>query len=452
MISLPLILASLCLSPGAPAAPEGEISRRLREAPDHAVVEIGPGVYREHLRITRPVTLVGVGDPVIDGGGAGDIVEITAPGVTLRGFTIRNTGIDLDGESAAVRVLAPAAVIERNTIEDALFGIDLREAPNSILRDNRVGGKALDIARRGDGVRLWRADGTVMEGNTIHDGRDAILWYSRDVVVRRNAGLNCRYGLHLMYSDDVVIEENHFEGNSVGIYLMYSRGVTLRHNRLLRNRGPSGYGLGFKEVDRYTVEHNLFAGNRVGIYLDGSPFSGRQPALITMNIVACNDIGVAFLPSVRGNLFTANNFVDNIEQVAVLGRGELRGNDFSVDQYGNFWSDYVGYDEDRDGVGDFVHESTTTFENLLDREPKLRFLLFSPAQQAVELVGRAIPAIRPDPKFFDEYPLMQPVSIEIAGAPGERSSPLPALALLGAGSLLAAGAAAPYSRRRRGAP
>jgi hypothetical protein len=49
---------------------------------------------------------------------------------------------------------------------------------------------------------------------------------------------------------------------------------------------------------------------------------------------------------------------------------------------------------------------------MMDREPKLRILLFSPAQQAIELVGRALPAVRPEPKFTDEYPLMAPVTIE----------------------------------------
>jgi hypothetical protein len=48
---------------------------------------------------------------------------------------------------------------------------------------------------------------------------------------------------------------------------------------------------------------------------------------------------------------------------------------------------------------------------MMDKEPKLRLFLFSPAQQAVEFVGRAVPAVRPEPKFTDEVPLMQPVLV-----------------------------------------
>lgn len=403
-------------APGPRAAEDvprqlGEIGRLLEAAPPGATVLVQPGVYREHLRITRPVTLVANGAVVIDGGGSGDIIEIAAPGVTLRGFTIRNTGIDLDKENAAIRVLAPRAVIRDNIVDDVLFGIDLREAPDSLVANNRIGGKDLDIARRGDGLRLWRSDRTTVEDNVIHDGRDAILWYSKGVIVRRNTGHDCRYGLHLMFSDDVTISDNEFTRNSVGIYLMYSTGVEINGNRLIQNRGPSGYGLGLKETDRFVVRGNLMVGNRSGIYIDGSPFSPDVPGEFTANTIAGNDIGVTFLPSARGNLLHANNFIDNFNQVAVAGRGNLDANQFWKGDSGNFWSDYTGYDQNRDGVGDFVHESATLFEDLMDREPSLRLFLFSPAQQAVEFVGRAVPAVRPEPKFTDEVPLMRPVPV-----------------------------------------
>ncbi|MEX2217559.1 MAG: nitrous oxide reductase family maturation protein NosD [Phycisphaerales bacterium] len=446
--------AALAAGPAPrPAGPvnTGAIGRMIEAAPPGATVRVPAGLYREHIRIARPLTLIGEGRPVIDGEGRGDIVEIVAPGVTLRGFTIRGTGIDLDKENAAIRVWAGRATLEDNTLEDVLFGIDLRESPDSVIRNNRIGGKALDIARRGDGLRLWRADRALVEGNTIHDGRDAVLWYSTGVTARNNTSRACRYGFHLMFSDDVTLEGNHLEGNSVGIYLMYSRGVRVRGNRLIRNRGPSGYGLGFKETDRFTVENNLIAGNRVGIYLDGSPFTADQPGAFTRNIIARNDAGVTFLPAVRGNEFTLNSFIDNLEQVGVAGRGELRGNAFWKGETGNFWSDYTGYDQDHDGVGDFVHESRTLFENLMDREPKLRILLFSPAQQAIEFVGRALPAVRPESAFVDEVPLMRPPPIEgLAPLPGSGSG-RPGLALASAallalgGALVAAGRSPAFS-------
>lgn len=429
----------------------GPIGRAIAAAAPGETIEIGPGVYREHVRIDKPVTLVGRGMPVIDGGGAGDIVEITAPDVTIRGFVIRNTGTDLDKENAALRALAPRTTIENSVFENILFGIDMREAPGSIIRGNRIGGKKLDIARRGDGLRLWRSDRAIIENNVIHDGRDAILWYSTGVTVRGNTSYDCRYGLHLMFSDDITIEENVFRGNSVGIYIMYSAGVEVHRNRLVRNRGPSGYGLGLKEADRYSVSENLVAGNRVGIYIDGSPFTDAKPAVFTRNTIAHNDVGITFLPSAKGNELYTNNFIDNIDQVAVAGRGNLDANRFWKGDGGNFWSDYTGYDQNRDGIGDFVHESYTLFENMMDKQPRLRLFLFSPAQQAVEFVGRAMPAVRPEPKFTDEVPLMSPVVIRH----DLRAEPADIAGLAGTGVMMLAvgiglvGAAAPAATRRR---
>lgn len=435
-------------TPVRPASPVelGPIGLMLAAADDRAVIRVPAGVYREHLRITRPVTLIGLPGAIIDGGGSGDIVEIAAPDVTFSGFVVRNTGIDLDKENAAIRVLSPRAVIENNTLEDILFGIDLREAPGSIVRGNRIGGKDLDVARRGDGLRLWRADNTLVEGNIIHDGRDAILWYSKGVTIRGNTSFDCRYGLHLMYSDEVTIEDNRLERNSVGVYLMYSAGIELRANLLVSNRGPSGYGIGLKEADRFTVRDNVISGNRVGVYIDGSPFTAKQPGVFARNTFACNDIGLTFLPSARNNEFVDNNFIDNIEQVSVAGRGDLSANRFWLGERGNFWSDYTGYDQNQDGIGDFVHESQTLFENMMDKEPRLRLFLFSPAQQAVEFVGRAVPAVRPEPKFTDEVPLMRPVAIGRTVPPAKGA--LGRLAVTGAAMLLVGGAVLGLARAR----
>ena len=335
-------------------------------------------------------------------------ITITAPDVEIRGFRICGTGIDLDKENCAIRVNAARVTIVDNILDDVLFGIDLKESPDSVIRGNHIGGKVLDVARRGDGLRLWRADRTIVEDNEIHNGRDAILWYSTDVIVRNNKSHDGRYGFHLMFSNGVTIEKNDLFDNSVGVYLMYSSKLKLIGNRMLRNRGPSGYGLGLKETDDFLVQGNIFVGNCVGIYIDGSPFATPDSGRITENTISANDTGVEFLPAVKGNHLWSNSFVDNFEQIAILGRGELTGNEFDRDERGNFWSDYPGYDRDGDGVGEANYESRLLFENLTAREPSLRLFMFSPIHQAVEFIARAVPAVRPEPKFTDYYPLIEP--------------------------------------------
>ncbi len=385
-----------------------DISQLISAAKAGDTVLVPTGVYRGEIRIDKPLKLIGVGRPTLDGGGNGDIITITAPDVEIRGFRICGTGIDLDKENCAIRVNAARVTIVDNILDDVLFGIDLKESPDSVIRGNHIGGKVLDVARRGDGLRLWRADRTIVEDNEIHNGRDAILWYSTDVIVRNNRSHDGRYGFHLMFSNGVTIEKNDLFDNSVGVYLMYSSKLKLIGNRMLRNRGPSGYGLGLKETDDFLVQGNIFVGNCVGIYIDGSPFATPDSGRITENTISANDTGVEFLPAVKGNHLWSNSFVDNFEQIAILGRGELTGNEFDRDERGNFWSDYPGYDRDGDGVGEANYESRLLFENLTAREPSLRLFMFSPIHQAVEFIARAVPAVRPEPKFTDYYPLIEP--------------------------------------------
>lgn len=417
MSALRMILTLSLVVAAAPVAARGvsdvdggfDLRGAIATAREGATIRVPAGTYEGGIVIDRAVTLLGGGEAIIDGGGDGDVLRIEAPDVTIRGFILKNTGISLDRENAAVTVLAPRTTIEDNVLRDVLFGIYLKKAGDSVIRNNVIGGKELDVARRGDAIRLWYSPDVVIENNIVSKSRDVVMWFSSGVELRRNHVTDGRYGLHFMYSDGNVLEGNRLEHNSVGAFLMYSRDLVLRRNLFAHNRGPSGYGIGLKDMDGIVAEDNAFVGNRVGVYLDNSPWSMDKYDHFRRNIFAYNDIGLVFQPSVKRNYFTENVFVENIEQVGVLGGGDFKGNKFTVDGRGNFWSDYAGYDLDDDGIGDLPYVSQSLFEDLMDREPKLRMFLFSPAQQAVEMAAKAFPVVQPRPKFQDTAPLMNPV-------------------------------------------
>lgn len=412
-----------------------DLQARIDAAAPGATIEVGPGVYGP-IKVDKPINLIGKGDPVIDGGGHSDCVLLVGGNSTISGFVIRNSGADLDRESCGLRVQGAKTLIENNRLDNVLFGIDLKNAPDCVIRNNVIGSMKLDEARRGDALRLFRSDRALIERNTIEHGRDSLLWYSNKCIVRGNTSRYSRYGFHMMYANDVLLEDNDISRNSVGIYLMYGKGFTVRNNRITHNRGPSGYAIGFKEVDQYEISHNVLSGNCVAIYLDGSPLR-RKPgqAFITNNAILCNDIGFSFLPAVKGNTIRGNNLIDNVEQLVVQGRGNVQANEI----VGNYWSDYIGYDRNRDGTGDQPYESRKLFESLTSREPKLRLMLYSPAHEAIEFIGRAVPAVRPEVRFSDPAPLSAAAKLSIPGARPARSS---SLALAGVGLLMSAAVAA----------
>jgi nitrous oxidase accessory protein len=316
-------------------------------------------------------------------------------------------------------VAAPDVLVEGNRFTDVLFGIFVAEGDRATIRGNEITSKpGYDLARQGDGIRVWYSQQVVIEGNQVREARDVVLWYSKDLVVRDNTIENGRYGLHLMYCDGARLEDNRLYDNSVGIYTMYSSTVLLRGNDIRGQRGPSGYGLGFKDVDNLLVEGNLLVDNRAGLFIDGVPFRPESYAHFQNNFIAYNDIGITLIPTTRGAEFQANTFWENGQQVAVEGQSKPAGNAW----LGNFWSDYNGLDADGDGTGDTPYLAERTFENFTDREPLLRALNFSPAVQAVELAAQTFPIFLAQPRLVDPAPMYSPapppVPANQAGSPG----------------------------------
>jgi nitrous oxidase accessory protein len=450
--TVPLLVAVfVAVAAGRNARTETPFNLRaaIRAAEPGTTILVPPGVYGGPLVLDKPLILEGEPGAILEGAGDGDVVKITAAHVVVRGLTVRGTAASLDKENSGILVLADDVTVENVRLEDVLFGVYARHANRIVVRNCTVRGKDFDPTRRGDSIRLWYCNDGLIEGNRVRHTRDVVVWFSQRTRVLRNDVRDSRYGLHLMYANTTIMEDNRLEGNSVGAFLMYSNHSSFRRNHVVSCRGPSGYGLGLKDNDTLVAEDNEFVGNRVGIYLDNSPSSIDSRGTIRRNLLAYNDVGIAFLPAVKRDDVSLNAFVDNLEQVGVIGPGDFHGNAFTVDGRGNYWSDYRGYDLDGDGIGDLPYRAESLFENLMDRHPELRLFQFSPVQQAVDLAVRAFPIVPPRPKLSDTAPLMQ--SLPARSWVGEPSNRAP-FAAMSVALLLACGSASMWARKERVPP
>jgi nitrous oxidase accessory protein len=382
-----------------PGGPLTAIPEAVAKAAPGDTIEVVGGTHQGPLVVTKSVRLVGRDWPVIDGGGKGSVVTLAAAGIHFEGFLVRGSGDRLaneDGDGGIVAT-APDVVIQGNRLEDVLFGISLRESARSVVRKNILRGKPLDIARRGDLIRLWWSHGVTVEDNDIADGRDLVLWYSKNLTVRNNVARHGRYGIHFMYCDDTRVTGNTFADNSVGAFLMYSRRVHLEGNWIESNRGASGYGVGLKDMEVYSLRGNVIAGNRTGVFMEGAR------GTIAGNLIAFNEKGAVIFTSCTKNEVRDNAFVENGEQVTVEGNAALpAGNVWD----GNFWSDYRGLDTDADGVGDRAYQPVKLFERLTDRNSGMKLFAAGPAADAIDFSAKLFPVFQPQPKFTDPRPRM----------------------------------------------
>ncbi len=362
-----------------------------------------PGIYSGPVVINKPMTIDGRGKVTIDNGGKGTVVLLHTDGATLKGLHLTHSGDYANDIDAGVQVRGNFNVIKDNVIDDCLFGVDLQQSRNNVVRRNRISSKLeLGLGQRGDSVRLWYSFNNKITDNITDHVRDMVVWYSADNEILRNKGSNSRYSLHFMYSRYNLVEDNVYNNNAVGIFLMYSDGVVVRNNRITHAAGPTGLGIGFKETSDLTVENNRILYCSTGFYIDVSPFQPDTTNTFTNNLVAYNGIGVRFLNEWHGNVFRKNQFAGNLTQVVVSGRGTANKNTWED----NFWSDYEGFDQNGDGIGDRPYELYAYADRLWRDEPYAQFFKGSPMLETLDFLERLAPFSQPQLLVRDRMPVM----------------------------------------------
>lgn len=361
-----------------------------------------PGTYAGPVVVNKPLIIDGQNKVTIDGGGKGTLVVLKTDGATLQNLHLTNSGQSHNDIDAGVHVRGKYNVVKGNTIDNCLFGVDLQQSEGNIVRGNRISSKPFPLGERGDAVRLWYSFRNKVTDNILSDTRDMVAWYSRDNEFKRNQGYNSRYSLHFMYSYYNLVEDNHYYNNAVGIFVMYSEGVVLRNNIIAHAAGPTGVGVGFKEASNLTIEGNQVLYCASGLYVDVSPFQPDTTNRFKDNLLAYNGIAVRFLNDWTGNEFRHNQFAGNLIPVVVSGRGTANRNQWE----GNYWSDYQGFDRNRDSVGDTPHEIYAYADQLWQDQPYAQFFKGSPVLESLDFLEKLAPFSKPVLLVQDKTPLM----------------------------------------------
>lgn len=396
----PMALAESSLAAWRGKVNPGPLQARIDKLKTGDVLEL-TGVEQGPILISTPgVTLDGLGRGVIDGQGRDTVVVVAADNVTIRGLTIRHSGEFNPRVDAGVAVTSANHVrLEKLKIEEVLFGIDISDAEQVVIRGCEISSKkAFEFNNRGDAIRIWSSKDIQVEGNHWTDARDAVAWYSERVRFIGNRAERTRYSVHAMYSKSLFVEGNVFENNSVGMFIMYGEGTTVLNNTVRRSAGVTGIGLGLKETSGVYAKGNSFVYCATGILVDNSPWEPSTRNWILQNELKFNDVGV-LLANDRHNEFRQNVFESNRHDVD----SEQRRKSPS-EWIGNYWGDYEGFDRDGDGIGDTPHVPRKYGDLLTGSHPSARYFAGSPVLAIISLIERLVPLTEPIELLEDPEP------------------------------------------------
>ena len=372
-------------------------------APAGSVLKPPPGSYAGPVTLTKPLTIDGGGKVIIDAGDKGTVFSLETTGATLRGLHLTGSGDSHDTDDSCLDVRGHHNTIEDVTIDNCLFGIDLKQSDDNVVRGNRVRSKPFDLGVRGDGIRLWYSKRNLIEANEVFDSRDMVAWYANDNIFRNNIGRRSRYSIHFMFANDNIVEGNRFYDNSVGVYFMYTEGGIARNNVISHATGAAGMAIGFKEASGTVIENNEIIYCAVGIGSDLSPFQPDSSIEIRGNRFAYNGIALAFNSETGGNHVTDNVFEGNLTQVSY---GAGRADAMARNTWrGNYWDDYQGFDRDSNSIGDTPYELYAYTDSIWMETPTARFFKNAPLMEAIDFLERLAPFSTPELMVRDEHPL-----------------------------------------------
>jgi nitrous oxidase accessory protein len=358
------------------------------------------------VEIDRRLVLTCEPGAVIDAGGTGSVVRVTAADVTVQGCTLRGSGSSHETIDSGVQLTTGAtrAQVLDNHIEGNLYGVDIHGGRDSLVaRNTIVGRQDHRMNARGNGVYVWNAPGARVENNDIRYGRDGIFTNtSRDNVFAHNLFRDLRFAVHYMYTNDSEVIGNISIGNHLGYALMYSDRIMARDNLSLNDRE---HGVMLNYANKSDIIGNLVRG---GAEKCTFIYNAHKNLIVGNRFEGC-EIGIHFTAGSESNAVTGNTFIGNRTQVKYVGSRMVV---WSLDGRGNYWSDNPAFDLDGDGRADGVYRPNDLMDHILWSQPAARLLLGSPAVQLIRWSQSSFPATLPG-GVIDSHPLMAPVEIAV---------------------------------------
>jgi parallel beta-helix repeat protein len=245
MLTLALNIQLAKTEPKAIIVPDDypTIQAAINSAIDEGTIFVKAGIYFENVVINKSICLVGEKreKTVIDGGSKGNVVSITVNNVTIRGFTIQNSGHEYYNSGISLGCSSDNTISD-NVIRNNLIAIHIGGDVGKVVRGhNMVIGNSV-VNNSYNGIRLWWSSYNTISHNIVTDSDWGILLSDSPYNVLSYNNLTGNWVGISMYAapETYMLTYNNIfcntiKENNVGFYLIYCYKVRVYHNNVIKN-------------------------------------------------------------------------------------------------------------------------------------------------------------------------------------------------------------------------
>jgi len=278
--------------------------------------------YYENIIVDKSINLIGEDrdTTTINGGGCGDVINVSADRVNISGFTIRNSRDEW--YFAGIDINSNYSTITGNTISNNKCGIIL--SSNSIVMNNYISNNI------GLGILFIHSNNNNITDNviTLNPAGGILIIESSNNIITRNSILKNEDGIKLEYSSNNIISENTINSNHYsGIFFdLYSNSNTITGNNISNNMCM------IRCSSNNIIIGNNISKNAFGIILE---CYSNYNTITSNNITSNKKWGIHIIIESYNNIIYHNNFINNGGNAY-----DMCDNTWDDGKYGNYWDDY----------------------------------------------------------------------------------------------------------------
>jgi nitrous oxidase accessory protein len=358
------------------------------------------------FEVDRPITIEGLGGPILSAALQKPAIRVLSDGVTISGFRIKGVGKDttakfnyymqnptaaanaaLDQPNSAIVVKGDGVSIKNCSIFGAQVAISAEKVKGlllqnismdscdtgaSILQSKEIRVSACHATGcKKYGLDIERSTKVTLDNNSIVNNTNGgiLLKESQDCVISDNTISENTFGLSLWNASYNQVRRNRADHNYYGILVTaWSNYNNITDNVAddnSRSEIVTGFGIGISLQENSSF--NLLIKNRAAGNFNGLEVSkGCQYNAVYDNNASENKHGIR-LNENRNNLIYCNNFFRN--EINAYENASLNIWNTTL---GNYYNDYKGKDEDGDGIGEEPYTLPGPESQTFDFRPLIR--------------------------------------------------------------------------------